>query len=507
MWLSFFAQSIWLFDGLVVSVTGDINPALNGLYFLSDATNYSDTASWQKLETLSGGTYTFVQSGATIISQNGVVVTIFTPVTPSDLSGFTDYTGLLFNKAYSGLTGKPDLSIYQTISSFSAFTNTTLPADYYNKVQVDGLISGFTTGNTFTESGATIITQSGGNINIFSPITPSDLSGFTDNSGLLFNKAYSGLTGKPDLSIYETSGDTLILINQSISGFSGNTIYNLESPAAITLGGITAGDILTGKTSNEILEELLVPTLYPSFVAPSNSFSKISPSTNLYEIANVIDIDFGAAFNRGSISPAYGTSGYRSGLPKQYNYSGSGLPASNVSNSLTDSQNATSYSVISGYQSWTSTVTYLTGDQPKNSKGGNYSSPLASGTTGAVSLSIEGVYPLYATTTLITILAKQALVSMINANNIQILMVAETGGNKQKFEIADAWLSARTLLGVQTYNTVSAQWEYQGASAANSLTYWDVTSNTETVQGNNITYSRYTYNGTDRSDINIRLVF
>jgi len=52
-----------------------------------------------------------------------------------------------------------------------------------------------------------------------------------------------------------------------VSGTSGIT-YNLSSPAAIDVGGITTGTVLTGKTSNELLEELLVPTLFPTLVAP-----------------------------------------------------------------------------------------------------------------------------------------------------------------------------------------------------------------------------------------------
>lgn len=56
---------------------------------------------------------------------------------------------------------------------------------------------------------------------------------------------------------------------------SVSNIYNLSSPATITLGGIIEGTVLTGKTSNEILEELLVPYLAPSFSTFSNNVSSI----------------------------------------------------------------------------------------------------------------------------------------------------------------------------------------------------------------------------------------
>ena len=45
---------------------------------------------------------------------------------------------------------------------------------------------------------------------------------------------------------------------------SGST-YNEDSPSTVTVGGLEAGTTLTGKTSNEILEEILVPYLEPDF--------------------------------------------------------------------------------------------------------------------------------------------------------------------------------------------------------------------------------------------------
>ena len=472
---------IWLYDGAIVAVTNDTILANNGVYYLKDAANYNQPANWVKLESVSGGTYTFIQSGATVIVTAGSDVTIYTPVAPTDLSGFTDNTNLLFDKQYSGLSGAPNLNLKLDVAVFTGFTGTTLPNDYYDKVEVDGLISGFTTGNTFTQSGTTVITQQGDNVNIYTP--PTNFSG------------------------YWTSGQTSLAISAATSGLTGNTIYNLESPAAVTVGGITVGTTLTGKTSNELLEEILVPTLYPSFSNPSSTFVKSLPAANLFEIAEVDDIDFASAFSRGTISPAYGTSGNRSGLPSFYNYTGSGLPASVPSSSLSDNQSATGYTILQGNQSWSGNVDFLIGEQPKNSKGGNYDSPYAAGTSATVTRTIEGVYPLYGTTVAIATLTKQTLVSMLTGNNIAFAMVAETGGNKQKFEIPDAWLSGRALVGVQTWNSVSSTWEYQGGNAVNSLTYWTTSADTQTIQGNVINYTKHQYNGTDRAAISIRLVF
>jgi hypothetical protein len=379
----------WLFNGLMVAVVNDTTNN-NGIYYLKDASNYTQAGAWEKLSTSSGGTMTFIGSGLTQVNQSGSTIVIFTPPT-----------------SWSGLTGSP-----------------------------------------------------------------------SDSTSLV------------------------ALINQYVTG---GTTYNLESPAAITLGGITAGDVLTGKTSNQILEELLVPTLYPTLSNPSNSF--VSALASLYEIDASITFGTTAGFNRGSIAPAYGTSGYRSGLPNRYNYSGAQLPSTFASTALTDAQTVTAYAVLQGIQSWSSSVRYDAGEQPLNSKGGNFSSPLASGTTGSQSLSTEGVYPIFATTVTIGVFTKQALQSMINANNIVYAVVPETGGNKQSFELPQAWNFARPLIGIQTYNTVSNAWEYQGGTSVTSLTYWSITSVTETIQGNVINYVRFTYNGVDRSGVQIRLVF
>jgi hypothetical protein len=89
-------------------------------------------------------------------------------------------------------------------------------------------------------------------------------------------------------------------------------------------------------------------------------------------------------------------------------------------------------------------------------------------------------------------------------------LVSDSSPNKQKFEIPCAWLSTptnRPLVGVQQYNTVSAQWEYPGGSQGSSLALWNCSTSSETIQGNSIGYCRYTYNGVDRSAVCIRLVF
>lgn len=281
--------------------------------------------------------------------------------------------------------------------------------------------------------------------------------------------------------------------------------YTNATPTPTSIGGIAAGTTFSSKTMTEMWDAILYPELFPTLVNPSNTFT--SSILSLYEIGSVIaSMAFNATFSRGSISPAYGTSGFRSGLPTTYNTSGPGL--TNVSStSLSNSQTITSYTIPLGAIVWQSSVTYSGGDQPLSSKGNPTGSPLAPGTTSVLSKATEGVYPIFATSSSIGTLTKQSLVSMVSGNNIVIVLVAEIGG-KQRFEIADAWLTGRPLIGVQQLNTVSGLYEYPGGTAGSSLSLWNITSSTEVIQGNTINYKTYTYNSSvDRAGVSIRLIF
>lgn len=176
---------------------------------------------------------------------------------------------------------------------------------------------------------------------------------------------------------------------------SGGT-YNLSSPATCTIGGVTAGDILTGKTAFCLLQKILAPELFPtSLVAPSTSIS-MSPSTSQYEIGAVIaTLNVSGTFNCGSISPQYcSASSCRSGLANCYVFTGCQVAGSYPCTSSSVTKPATAY-VICASQTWTVCTCYDAGVQPKGSSGTNYSSALPAGATGNASCTITGIYPYY----------------------------------------------------------------------------------------------------------------
>jgi hypothetical protein len=282
----------------------------------------------------------------------------------------------------------------------------------------------------------------------------------------LFSGNYNDLSGKPTIPLAQVQSDW-----NAVSGMGA--ILNKPDisipampetvPTAIAVGGVTVGTNLQGKTAIEILDTMLYPELWPTLTDPSSTFT-ITPNAPYQEVGAVITISIEHTFSRGSITPAYGTSGFRSGELIDY----------------TETGTVGSYNVVLGVQSWTSKANYAAGEQPLGSKGTNYQSPLAAGSTSVITRSIIGVYPLYATTATITTLTKQALQAY--ENDIIVSLVGEDGTHKQTFQIPQAW---ETIGIIQQYNTLSASWDNI-----------DLATFTKTsISINGVDYWQYVYNG------------
>lgn len=262
---------------------------------------------------------------------------------------------------------------------------------------------------------------------------------------------------------------------------AGGTYTNAE-PSVIEVGGIEVGTTFSNTTFSEFMDLLLYPELFPTLTNPSSTFT-ISPS-GLREVGEIIStISVSSTFNRGSISPAYGTSGYRSGLPNEYVYTGTDI-INNTSTSLTDAYSILNYEVVLGTQSWTGRVAYDAGEQPLSSKGNNYDSPLSAGNTSIVTRSISGVYPIFATTVNITTMTKQSLVA--HGSTVTTNMVLESGSDKQSVEFPVAY---GTIAQLSQYNTLSGLWDII------DLATFTVSDITKTINGYTINYKKYTHNG------------
>ena len=438
---------VWLYKGAIVVVTEDPS---SGLYWLTDPANYDQYDSWRRI--------------------------------------------------VSSLTGEGADGI--NIGDGSA------------GVYAGNDASGNLQFRTFGGSGAATVTQVGdeiiigidasfaGEVNFGENIGSGDASIYSQKVGDALQ--FRTLQGGNNITI-DVSGNTIVI--DSSGGGSGTYDTTLDPSLAMpnAVGGIpkdTTVDQLKGDTFTQLFDNLLFPTVNPVFDAPSNSFGDNQGPYE--EIGTSIDITFTAGFDRGEITVSGSFQDFRSGLPNTYTYTGTGIAGSVSSTSLSDSSTLTGYTVLIGNQSWSCTVSYDEGPQPEDNKGNPFGSPLAAGTTGPQSVSFEGVYPIYATISNIANPDQKLLPlnygMLPPSNNIQISLPAESGGNKQSFDIAQAWEGAptnRPLQGVEQYDSNFDVW--------NPLTFSTFTQSSTTHGG--VAYWRYTYNGATIGARLIRLKF
>lgn len=239
-----------------------------------------------------------------------------------------------------------------------------------------------------------------------------------------------------------------------------------------TVGGCYAG---TEYEKNEMLEtiirDMLNPLENPTLVPPSASLSATGPK--LLEKGDELNTVVTVSFNRGQINPAYGTSGYRSGPATAYSLNGS----------EEQEGNSFFYTVVEGDDELKAIVRYSEGEQPKNSAGEDYAEPLPAGTVESSILTYEFVNALWANTSDILTVTKQALVSKL-AKVKEFLFPEQTAVNPEIFDVPSTW----TITAIEVLNTLSNQWE--------NCSHEFTTSTTEhnDASGTLVTYTRYTDN-------------
>ena len=360
-----------------------------------------------------------------------------------------------------------------------------------------------TTGTTGISTANNGLTVNGGIVQLGGTLcqhTDIDVSGY--------NLSISGLSGK-------TSQTNAIFIDSTgtlVTGATSAGVYDGLTPAAIEVGGILVGTVLTGKTFTDLFEELLVPELCGTVTNPS--VGRSLSANGLYEIGCSLSQTITATFNPGCINPQYDSvCDKRSAGPNAYCFVGTGATSGfQACVSCTAQDIGTSFTVPIGTTSWSVCTRYDAGFPALSNKGIEFCAALVSGCTTSSNISIYGVYPLWATCSAISSLTQiTQLYNMPAPGTVQLTLVTESGGNKQKFEVSCAWLGAPTnnpLSGVRTWVGVASAWCYlNGGTALCSLTEWDTSAATETVQGNIIGYCQYTFNGIDRSVTCIRLEF
>lgn len=280
---------------------------------------------------------------------------------------------------------------------------------------------------------------------------------------------YNFLTGLPSINGVQLKGNKTL----EELGITAEGTLASELKASKTVGGVTSGKTYAiGTPLEDIFRDILNPIEIPSFTEPS---AKIMSEVS--RLVKDIGLPFPAtltiSFDRGKITPAYGTSGYRSGEAGEYILiEGNGRERTSYSNTFNNIIVSKTNNVFTGI------VRYSAGEQPKDSAGNDYSNPLAAGQVVSDIFEFEFVNPIYSNAANITQIAQEQLISK-SAGIKQFDFPAQTQEYPQMFDVPASW----NVTAVEVFNTLSQSWQ-------NAASGFDVTDTTH----DGVAYKRYTDN-------------
>lgn len=273
----------------------------------------------------------------------------------------------------------------------------------------------------------------------------------------------------------------------------------LAMPNAV--GGIAKGTTISsleGKTYNEMFDDLLFPTVNPTFTAPTASIAfKNYSSTQEVGANGPTSSNFTTGYSAGEIKLNGVKQSDRGG---SQNTSGSFIyVGSDTSNKTLPSK------VTLGGTTFKYRAAYNAGPQPKNNKGGDYSTPLAAGTVDSSAITLNGTYPWYASTVGVTAsspVVKQSLIAWnATAGSMYTgdagFTLEASGTVPQVIKVPNS----RTITNMEMYDTGAEKWK------AVSLSVWATSTETISVNGTNVTYTVYTYNSDARGQVKLRIKF
>lgn len=246
--------------------------------------------------------------------------------------------------------------------------------------------------------------------------------------------------------------------------------------------------------------EDLISTLEPLLTMPS---VVLTASAVLLDVLLTNQVTLTATFNKGKISPLYGTSPLadadRSGNTTNYKFGYLGTDTNQPANTYT-------YTDSGGIGTKTASVivSYAASSiQPKDSKGNNYLTPLGAGTVSAT-INIETVFPFFATSNDIDNLLKQSLISSsigyYEFNLKNEVLISPGSAKKQKFELHNSIV----ITGIQQLNTISNNYEWLGGDKVSSKIIFDTLFDDINLP-TNTDYKQYSYNGPFIGERRIRI--
>lgn len=207
-----------------------------------------------------------------------------------------------------------------------------------------------------------------------------------ESTTLLISKAsvsVDGLMSKEDKKKLDS-------LDESISN-SYQSALNPDIATVEKLGGIDAGTTvanLTGKSYNEIFDTLIFPTVNPEWTDPTARISFKGITLIFVEVGAAAPVAdrFVGSYNPGQITIAGKFQANRGGAQKMEESKIVFGPNKIDTLPLKATKGEMKYYYRAAYEE---------GPQPKNSKGGNYGSPLAAGTVDSSAITITGCYPAY----------------------------------------------------------------------------------------------------------------
>lgn len=249
------------------------------------------------------------------------------------------------------------------------------------------------------------------------------------------------------------------------------------------LGGIPVGTTvaqLKNKTFSQLFDELIFPTVNPTFENPTAVLSLKSTSTTpiVQEVGTTgasvpVAASFNAVYNPGAIRIAGSKKQSRGGSLKpneSFIY---------INNDPTNKKFPTE--IPEGITTYRYRAAYAQGPQPLDSKGNKYQTPLPAGTVDSSVVSIHGVYPYFTNKDNNIAFAKLGLTIY---SNLSAVKFKPEGPGKHAFKLPAKY----TLTKVELLNTLSGKYEDYGTDK-----FFKSTENIE-VQGKQVEYAVYTRN-------------
>lgn len=309
----------------------------------------------------------------------------------------------------------------------------------------------------------------------------------TDTHELLVNgTSYSG--GIRAVSI---EGTTLKITMIDGSSKTVDLVETLKYKSALSddlatvtdIGGIHSGTTvaqLKNKTFSQLFDELIFPTINPTFTPAIVSLSLKNTSTTptIQEVGTTgASVPVAASFNTGFDPGAIMIAGV-----KKQNAHGPLDPAGSfiyINNTPTNKTFPTE--IPEGAIRYTYRAAYKQGPQPLDSKGNKYLTPLPAGVADSTPVIINGVYPYFTNKDNNETFAKLALTT---SNTLSAVKFKAEGPKKHAFKLPVKY----TLTKVELLNTLSGKYENYGTDK-----FTKTTENIE-VHGKQVEYAVYTRN-------------